>query len=49
MLEHLQESNLFVVSLDDERRWYCYHHLFAHLLGNLLRKELPTDRLGCTI
>jgi LuxR family maltose regulon positive regulatory protein len=38
-LEHLRRHNLFVVPLDDERRWYRYHHLFADLLGNLLRKQ----------
>jgi LuxR family maltose regulon positive regulatory protein len=29
----LEESNLFVFSLDEERQWYRYHHLFADLLG----------------
>ncbi len=32
MLERLERRNLFVVPLDDERRWYRYHHLFADLL-----------------
>ncbi len=32
MLEFLERSNLFVIPLDDERRWYRYHHLFADLL-----------------
>lgn len=31
-LEYLEHANLFIVSLDDERRWYRYHHLFAELL-----------------
>ncbi|MEV6286108.1 LuxR C-terminal-related transcriptional regulator [Kribbella sp. NPDC051770] len=29
MLERLERENLFVVALDEERRWYRYHHLFA--------------------
>ncbi|GAB4429620.1 MAG: LuxR C-terminal-related transcriptional regulator [Anaerolineae bacterium] len=29
LLERLERDNLFVVPLDDERRWYRYHHLFA--------------------
>src|SRR5215203_952354 len=29
MLERLERENLFVVALDDERRWYRYHHLIA--------------------
>ena len=32
MLEHLENRNLFIVPLDDERLWYRYHHLFADLL-----------------
>jgi LuxR family maltose regulon positive regulatory protein len=32
MLETLERENLFVVPLDDERRWYRYHHLFADVL-----------------
>jgi LuxR family maltose regulon positive regulatory protein len=36
MLERLRRDNLFTVPLDDERRWYRYHHLF----GDLLRKRL---------
>ncbi len=32
MLESLERRNLFIVPLDDERRWYRYHHLFADLL-----------------
>jgi LuxR family maltose regulon positive regulatory protein len=36
VLEHLEAANLFVVPLDDERRWYRYHRLFA----DLLRRQL---------
>lgn len=32
MLEALEQANLFLVALDDERRWYRYHHLFADAL-----------------
>src|ERR687885_1079019 len=32
MLEVLERENLFVVPLDDERRWYRYHQLFADAL-----------------
>ncbi|MCB9154812.1 MAG: AAA family ATPase, partial [Caldilineae bacterium] len=31
-LESLERANLFLVPLDNERRWYRYHHLFADLL-----------------
>jgi LuxR family transcriptional regulator, maltose regulon positive regulatory protein len=32
MLGHLDRHNVFVVPLDEERRWYRYHHLFRALL-----------------
>jgi LuxR family maltose regulon positive regulatory protein len=35
-LEYLERSNLFIVPLDNERRWYRYHHLFADLLRQRL-------------
>jgi LuxR family maltose regulon positive regulatory protein len=41
MLEILERSNLFLTGLDDERRWYRYHHLFADLLRSHLRREHP--------
>ena len=39
-LEHLERANLFVVPLDNERRWYRYHHLFAELLRQRLQQRL---------
>ncbi len=39
MLEYLEQANLFVVSLDDDRVWYRYHHLFAHFLRKRLGKS----------
>jgi len=41
MLEALEQANLFVVSLDDERRWYRYHHLFAEVLRSHLFQTQP--------
>jgi LuxR family maltose regulon positive regulatory protein len=35
-LEYLEHANLFIIPLDDERRWYRYHHLFADLLRQRL-------------
>jgi len=38
ILEHLERSNLFIIPLDEERKWYRYHHLFADLLrGRLIQ------------
>ncbi len=41
MLEALERGNLFLVPLDDRRRWYRYHHLFADVLGARLLDERP--------
>jgi LuxR family maltose regulon positive regulatory protein len=45
MLAHLHQRNLFITPLDEERRWYRYHHLLADLLQNLLRKERPPEEI----
>jgi LuxR family maltose regulon positive regulatory protein len=41
MLEALDRGNLFLVPLDDCRRWYRYHHLFADVLHARLLDEQP--------
>jgi LuxR family transcriptional regulator, maltose regulon positive regulatory protein len=41
MLEALDRGNLFLVPLDDQRRWYRYHHLFADVLQARLLDEQP--------
>ena len=41
ILEFLDETNLFIVPLDNERKWYRYHHLFADLLHQRLLREYP--------
>jgi ATP/maltotriose-dependent transcriptional regulator MalT len=39
-LEYLERANLFIIPLDNERRWYRYHHLFAELLRNRLARTM---------
>jgi LuxR family maltose regulon positive regulatory protein len=41
MLERLERTNLFLVPLDDEGRYYRYHHLFAAFLRERLGRERP--------
>ncbi len=43
MLEKLDRSNLFIVPLDNERRWYRYHHLFADLLRQRLLQSTSSS------
>src|SRR5579859_1831955 len=41
MLERLEQANLFLTPLDDERRWYRYHQLFAEALRHRLQHRQP--------
>ena len=41
MLSALSHSNLFLISLDDEGRWYRFHPLFARLLRVELERREP--------
>jgi LuxR family maltose regulon positive regulatory protein len=45
MLIELERKNLFLIPLDDERKWYRYHHLFADLLVRRL-KATPSPGLS---
>lgn len=39
MLLQLESSGLFVVPLDEERRWFRYHHLFGAMLRQVLSER----------
>ncbi len=41
VLAQLETNNLFIIPLDDERRWYRYHQLFSDLLRNQLTRTQP--------
>jgi LuxR family maltose regulon positive regulatory protein len=41
ILQYLERSNLFIISLDDKRCWYRYHHLFQDLLTMRLKQSTP--------
>jgi LuxR family maltose regulon positive regulatory protein len=40
-LEALEQMNLFLIPLDEERHWYRYHHLFADVLNKRLEHQFP--------
>jgi LuxR family maltose regulon positive regulatory protein len=48
MLEGLERANLFLVALDDSRRWYRYHHLFADCLRARMLTEARTLHLAAS-
>ncbi len=43
-LEYLEQANLFITPLDEERHWYRYHRLFSDLLRQRLR-QTQLDRV----
>lgn len=47
-LHNLEQANLFLVPLDNERRWYRYHHLFADLLRQRLQQRSVDEGLDVT-
>ena len=44
LLEELERRNLFVLPLDQRRRWFRYHHLFADWLRLHVDDPLPRHR-----
>jgi LuxR family maltose regulon positive regulatory protein len=45
LLERLDQANLFIVPLDNRRRWYRYHHLFADLLRQRLAEAANSQEI----
>lgn len=46
ILAHLEQANLFLIPLDDERKWYRYHHLFSDLLTARSQQILTQEELS---
>ncbi len=47
MLEELENRDLFLRPLDDEREWFRYHHLFADYLRRRLERDHAGWQLAC--
>jgi LuxR family maltose regulon positive regulatory protein len=45
-LETLEATDLFIIPLDNERRWFRYHHLFAEMLQQRLKLALKPDEIA---
>ncbi|WP_213575852.1 serine/threonine-protein kinase [Rhodococcus sp. USK13] len=41
MLEDIEDRDLFLRSLDEDRHWFRYHHLFAEFLRRRLERDFP--------
>lgn len=44
ILRKLEETNMFLIPMDDQRRWFRYHHLFGSFLKLCLEEDLA-DRI----
>jgi LuxR family maltose regulon positive regulatory protein len=45
-IEWLKKENIFVITLDPEKRWYRYHHLFQKLLLNQLNRQYSAEEIN---
>jgi LuxR family maltose regulon positive regulatory protein len=45
ILRQLEEANMFLIPLDDERRWFRYHHLFSDLLRSELQQRSTQEEI----
>ncbi|MFD9663237.1 protein kinase [Rhodococcus sp. NPDC059968] len=41
LLEEIEERDLFLCRLDEDREWFRYHHLFAQFLQRRLERDHP--------
>ncbi|HZW03726.1 MAG TPA: AAA family ATPase, partial [Anaerolineaceae bacterium] len=46
LLHRLEQANLFIFPLDDDRRWYRYHPLFLQLLRDQLWTTCPAHEIA---
>jgi len=45
-LDWVERSELFIISLDNRRKWYRYHHMFQELLQQRLSVEMTLDQVA---
>lgn len=45
-LDWIERAELFLISLDNHREWYRYHHLFQELLRQRLSAEMEPDHVS---
>ena len=46
VIDDLEAANLFLIPLDEERRWYRLHHLFRQLLEKQLSQRLQQNDIA---
>ena len=45
-IQWLEQHNLFLIALDDEGRWFRFHHLFQQLLNDQLQRSHSRDEIA---
>ena len=45
-IDWLEETHLFIISLDEKRQWFRYHHLFQELLQDQLKQAMSPDGIA---
>lgn len=45
-LRYLESANLFLIPLDNRRKWFRYHHLFAELLHHRVKLYLTDEEVS---
>jgi LuxR family maltose regulon positive regulatory protein len=45
-IEWLKQTNLFVIPLDMEKRWFRYHHLFQDILQRQLKRHCSAEDIA---
>lgn len=48
LIRWLIQSNMFIIALDDQRRWFRYHHLIKDLLTKSLQKKRSPEEISKT-
>ena len=43
IIAYIEQNNLFIIPLDNQRHWYRYHHLFGDLLRQRLGQQADVD------
>ena len=46
LIELLKDSGLFCIALDQQEKWYRYHHMFQEQLQKQLRKRFTSDGIA---
>lgn len=45
-IDHIQQNNMFCVPLDDEQKWFRFHHLFRQLLQRQLKRRFGEQAIA---